>query len=459
MNTSRYIKHKKIYIIILLFLAIKLLIIPYYNVIWWDSAVYIGMGKYIYSLGNAGLWENSRPIVWPMILGFLWKIGLDRILIGRIIEIFFGSLCILFTYLIGRKIFDETTALLASLFLALSPTFFFFDGILLTEIVSTFFSLIAVYLVLQKKYFFSGLFFGMAFMARYLQLFAFITILLVLFFSKNNIKNLRRLIYGFIITVSPFLILNRILYNNALFPFFQQILLSRNSGWLNYHGMGYYFIGLFRENALYLLLILGVVVLFKSRKPGKIAAAAVFLVFFIFFNSIKQKEMRFLIILLPYMYLLVSCGITSVFGKIKNDLFKRIMWLLVILSFILSGAQTYNYFKSESMKIEPYKELQSRLDADYVKGKIGISSPIISVFSSKKINNLMYYPFFNEEKKNELESSRMDFIFLDTCDLACRPFDLSCEGNKKELLAYFKKRFAITHASKNAGCEQYVFQK
>ena len=39
--------------------------------IWWDSAVYLGMGKHIYSLGEVGLWESSRPLIWPLILGFL----------------------------------------------------------------------------------------------------------------------------------------------------------------------------------------------------------------------------------------------------------------------------------------------------------------------------------------------------------------------------------------------------
>jgi len=64
-----------LYSILIFFIISKILFLLYENNVWWDAAVYIGMGKYIFSLGDAGFWEASRPIVWPIILGFLWKIN------------------------------------------------------------------------------------------------------------------------------------------------------------------------------------------------------------------------------------------------------------------------------------------------------------------------------------------------------------------------------------------------
>src|SRR3989338_4171249 len=127
-------KNKIICIILFLFFAAKFFTLPNYRIVWWDSAVYTGMGKYIYSFGNAGLWEATRTVAWPLMLGFLWKIGLNAVFVGRILEIVFGSLCILLAYLIGKKLFNERTGLLASALLAFSPTFFFFNGVMLTEI-------------------------------------------------------------------------------------------------------------------------------------------------------------------------------------------------------------------------------------------------------------------------------------------------------------------------------------
>ena len=138
-------EHKKIFVILVFFIIVKLALLGFYRIVWWDSSVYIGMGKYIYSSGNSGLWEDLRPVVWPFMLGFFWKMGINPVFFGRIFEIFLGAGTILITYFIGRMIFNSKVALLASGFLALSPTFFFFIGILLTEIVSTLFALVAIY--------------------------------------------------------------------------------------------------------------------------------------------------------------------------------------------------------------------------------------------------------------------------------------------------------------------------
>lgn len=456
-------KNKIICSVILLFLFVKLLTLSYYGVVWWDAAVYIGMGKYIYSLGDAGLWENSRPVVWPLILGFLWKAGFDVALAGKVADIIFGSLCILFTYLIGKKLFNKKTALLASIFLALSPTFFFFNGLMLTETASTFFSLAAIYLFVEKKHLIAGIFFGVAFMARFLQLFVLVSIIFAVlaYFNKKNLENLQKIIMGFIIAIMPFLILNQVFYSSALYPFLQQIRLSSNSGWANYHPLNYYFIELFRDNFLYLFFIIGIFLAFKDNDANKKLVAVAFIIFFVFFNSIKQKEMRFLIVLLPYMYMLVSHSITNLLDKSKNNLSKNTILALVALSLIFSIFGISTHYKDESNKISHYNIFQNNLEEYNVKGKIWISNPIVAVPSNAKIDNLMYYPVFSAEKIKELskEAKKADFIFMDACDLACKPADANCEKGKSELLAYFRQQLKIVYSSKLGLCEQFVFQK
>ena len=454
----KHFRNKIIYLIIFFFILIKLVTIYYYKDVWWDSSVYIGMGKYIYSFSNAGLWESSRPIVWPLILGFFWKIGFDIVLWGRIIEIVFGSLCILLTYLVGSKLFNQKIALLASIFLALSPTFFFLNGIMMTEIVSTFFSLAAIYFFIDKKHFASGIFFGIAFMTRYLQLFVlFVVIISILVFNKKNIEYIRRIIIGFVVAITPFLILNQILYNNAFFPFVQQIFLSKNSGWFNYYPLSYYFIELFKENFLYLLSIFGFILIFRNKNMNKMVIGSTFIIFFIFFNLIKQKEMRFLVILFPYMYLLISFAVFYLFDFFSN--IRNLLYTIVIISVLSSFITTSNYYKSESGKMNEYATFQAifeNIDSD---AKIWISHPILGVSSNKKIDEIMYYPIFDEEKKNELITKKADFIFLDSCNLACRDYDIKCEDAKKELIAHFKKEFKTINFNKINQCEQFVFAK
>lgn len=455
-------KNKAICIVIFFFLLIKIATIFIYKTAWWDASVYIGMGKYIYSLGSSGLWESSRPIVWPIILGFFWKIGLNVVFFGKLIEIIFGALCILLTYLIGKKLFSKKIALLASIFLALSPTFFFFNGILLTEIVSTFLSLAAIYFFMDKKYFASGIFFGAAFMTRYLQIFAFIAMVFSFLFSisKKDIKNLKKIIMGFVIAISPFLILNQILYNNALFPFLYQAYLSNNSGWLNYHPIGYYFIQLFRENIFYFLSFFGIFPILKAKDINKKFIAVAFLLFFIFFNSIKQKEMRFLIVLMPYMYLLISFSLVYFLNIFKNKHFKNIIVMAISISFLIPLHTAYAYYKNESNKNNPYEAMQNEME-NIKSQDIWISSPIMAVLSNNKISELIYYPFFNEEKKQELikDYDKADFIFLDSCDLACKPLDFKCNTSRNELIAFLKKKSNVIFSRKTGNCEQFIFRK
>lgn len=453
-------KNKKIYFLITIFLIAQFFTISYYKEVWWDAAVYVGMGKYVYSNGNSGLWEESRPVVWPLILGFIWKVGLNTILIGRLLEILIGGLCILLTYSICKKLFNEKTALLASILLALSPTFFFFSGIMLTETVSAFFALTAIYSLISKRHFISGFFFGLSFTTRFLQLFTFISLVLVYsMHNKQNVKNFKKIIIGFAITLLPYLILNFTLYNNSIYPFTHQILLTQNSGWFAYQPLSFYFMQLFNENILYLLGFAGMFLMLRNKDTNKKLIAAAFLLLFIFFNLMKQKEMRFLIILMPYLYILISVSIFYIINKFKNKYLRTAIYGIMAISLVFSIISIPSYYKIEANKPSQYSALQERFKEAY--GNIWISNPVISAFSDKKISNIMYYPFFNNDKKEELirDSSKADFIFMDSCDLACRPKDNLCEEDKKELITYFKNNNKIDYSSVIYGCEQYIFKK
>ena len=76
----------------------------------WDTSSYILMGKYLYSFGQIGLWESFRPILYPAILGFFWKLGGDPILLVNILDMCFGLGSIYIIYLIGKAVFSNRVA-------------------------------------------------------------------------------------------------------------------------------------------------------------------------------------------------------------------------------------------------------------------------------------------------------------------------------------------------------------
>ena len=112
-----------------------------HTILWWDEAVYMGMGKYLFSSGNIGFWEIVRPIGLPLILGLIWKSGLNYLFFSEFMVILFSIGNIILTYMIGKKAVNKKVGFIASLMLAITSVFFLYTNYILTEIPSTFFIL------------------------------------------------------------------------------------------------------------------------------------------------------------------------------------------------------------------------------------------------------------------------------------------------------------------------------
>ncbi|MFH0868049.1 MAG: glycosyltransferase family 39 protein [Candidatus Woesearchaeota archaeon] len=464
-NMGKHKSHNEKYsllILITLFFIFNLIFIFYQENIWWDAAVYTGMGKYIYSAGNSGLFESVRPVVWPLILGLLWKTGIDIIFFGKLASLFFSLGVLIMTFLIAKEIFDKKVALLSVLLLALAPTFFFFSKIMLAGIVSTFFVLVAVYLFLRKSYFFSGIFFGLGFMTRFLQLFAFIAvvILFLIYNKRDRVINFLKLLVGFFIPVFPYLMSNYILYNNIFYPFMLQALLTKVTGWIWFEPFWFYFIEMFKENFLYIFAVFGLFYLFKKKIDfGKLTIVYLFFTFFLFFTLTKHKEMRFLLVLLPYLSIITAFGLIRSFERLNQKNIKIPLFYILIIFIFQASLSIYANEKTEFEKENRFIEFQSYLND--ASGNIWISNPVYAAYSDKKIGELVYYPVFNADKINSLNSKlgKADVVLLDTCDLLCNPDDTECQKRKENFLNNIRNKFEIDFNNKYGNCEQFIFSK
>src|SRR5262249_48287057 len=121
----------------------------------WDEAVYIGMGKHLYTFGNAGLWEMIRPVGLPLLLGLFWTARLP-IFLWELALIGFAVGYAILTYLIGKRLFGRESGLFAALLVIGSTTFFREAGKFLTEIPSTFFALACLYALLNRRLAYAG---------------------------------------------------------------------------------------------------------------------------------------------------------------------------------------------------------------------------------------------------------------------------------------------------------------
>lgn len=463
-------KNSKIllFLILALFLISNALLITRYEEIWWDPAVYVGMGKNIFSGGISGLWEPSRPLVLPVILGSFLKLGAGAFFL-RFLNMFFGVGALVLTYLIGKKSFDSKVGLISALALAISPTFFFFNTMTLTGIPSTFFALLSVYLFIKKKHFFAGIFSGLAFMTRFLQFFVFIILLLFLIFNflkNNNRKNIKKImiiLIGFIILVIPYLILNQILYNSPIYPFLLQAEMTKTTGLVWHEPLYFYFLNLFKENFISIFSILGILFILIKKGTSTKLLTSILLIFLTFFTLTKHKEMRFVVVFLPYLYLLSSYSILSLrkfFDKKNRKKFPIFVILILTISVIQSTLQIlpiYSYEK-DNKKYELFFEYLTNPE---VEEGVWISNPVYLIFSDKKAGELMYYPTFNHDKFRFLIEKKdlARHILLNLCDLYCEPYNAYCENDKSELITSLEKEFKLVDSQEVHGCRSYIFAR
>ncbi|MBI2657116.1 glycosyltransferase family 39 protein [Candidatus Woesearchaeota archaeon] len=454
---------KGIIAIILFFIAANILFLGFYNDVWWDSAVYIGMGKHIYSLGKAGLWEESRPLALPLILGIGWKLGFEPVYFGRAISMIFSALTIFLTYKIGLKLFSRKEALLAAFFTAFSFTFFFFSPNILTEIPSTLFILLAFYFYLEKRFFITGIFAGIAVMTRLFQIFmlAGLGIAFVSYFwNKPRFgRNLAYIAAGASIFIIPYLLLSQILYGDIILPFKVQSHLTQTTGWALYGDYGFYFAGLLKEN--FFLMFLLTLPLFFRRNYKLDALLLMPLMYLLIFSFAKHKEMRFMILIFPFLYMLLSYTLIQIYNGVNHK--KAALAVFIAMAAVWAG-MTFSMAKNAvDYSIQKDGSALAHFQ-DYMKGAAGnvwITSPLYALHSDKKPDGLLYFfssgNLINFIAENE---NKVDAVLYSSCDMECPPEEIDSEcGKSRKVLLNMLLRLKKIYENEIGQCRYAIYRK
>ncbi|MEM4259612.1 MAG: glycosyltransferase family 39 protein [Candidatus Woesearchaeota archaeon] len=467
--------------LLFLFLVVRAISILRYHLPFWDEAVYIGMGKYIYSWGQIGLWEDIRPLVFPIVLGFfiLIKIPLQYL---EIVPISFSFGAIVLTYVISKRLFRKKVAFLSTLFLLITPVFYLYSYYYLTEIPSIFFALLTIYLFLKSKYFWSGIFTGIAFMTKFPQGLIFFALFVImsseiLIFDKkkktNNEKitkkikanNLFIYILGFSIILFIFLIFNIMMYNNgnlitsAFHTFinaryhelnpFQTIQIIGIGGWA--YNYLYYIIELIKSNYLLLFFFIGIIsIIFRKntfgtkekeiQKYSLIILPMLFLL--LYFSIIPNKQLRFSLTFLPYFCILSALGAVKLYDFFKNRIIKIfVVLLLIFLS--LNAIRTDINYCAWKPQTEPaiIKELYSTLPPNKT---VLTSDPVFSVYSDDKFIPYYYSAEIAIMKYDinfiyDIYLNQSDIIIFNNNSLLCIEKDIYCKNSIEKIKAKINK--------------------
>ena len=458
MNEQKFERYVLIAIVVLA-VALRLLFAFSYHEIWWDSGVYVGMGKYLASGGSAGLWEHIRPPFVPLLLGGLWFVGLDPVIFGRLFEILLMGAVVLLTYLVGKEWFGSRSALLASLLIALSPIFFHLSFHQYTEIPSVFFVLLSLFFIQRNHAVLSGAAVGLAFLAKFPAGLFFVIIAGFCLYLRKW-RDAFKVAGGFALLVLPYLAASAFVYGSPLATLKagqSAISLALGCNVLRYHPWWYYFVWLLGETKMHLFALPGVYFLMKSWKQKHVLFAASLIIPLAYFLQLHCRDYRYVTLFLPFVALLAAFGAISLL-ELKWKKWSAFVILLVVCG-LWAGNTMLNFYEANEVLVpDPVLEEYLRIaDSLNVSGEVWVSHPSIAAHTNRLLEK-MYYPIYNEGLALDFSTyiktrtDKIGAVFLDNCGggIICPPNDSACEAQSSEMIGQLDARFTRVF-DKNSG--------
>lgn len=461
----------RIVIIIILFLVFNILLLNFHDVSW-DSAVYVGMGKYLFSHGQAGLWEPIRPLILPIILGFFWKIGLNPLISGEIFILLVSASMIILTYILSKRLFGNNTAIATSILVAFSTLILKISHQILVEILAVLFLLLGFYFYLSKKNFISGMVFGLAFLTKFPAVLFLIAIWLIetyyLFYKKSKfLKYFKKYLHlgiGFLLIIAPYFVFNYTVYNNILFPLKSAQYVIDNVVGCNIlykQPFYYYFPLIVKDNILNVFFIFGMFsIFFNKNKIDKIQVLFYVLALIIYLSNLSCKTERYPILALPFIAMIAGYGVIETFKGLGK---KHIMVILIVV-FAISISLAISYTARNLQKTRGNYEFHSYLSNKEIRDEVLTTTPVITIYINKKLN-MIYYPLYNSSKIDYYSSyvsknrNNISYIVIDTEDIPCNPKDTECPKKTTQFINLLKNNFKLDYYKKINNKEQFIFSQ
>ena len=445
-------RHWLFLLIVFVSLVFHLVFFFDWHPVWWDSGVYVGMGKFLFSFGNVGLWEHIRPVFWPFVLGFFWWLSLPVVFLGRVVELLMFLFSLGFVYFIGRKVYSNAAGLVAAAFLASSSILFYLSFHLYTEIPVMFFTLLAYFLFLRENFFWAGLFAGIAFLTKF-PAGMFLVILFFFLLLKKGWRGSFGFVAGSALVLFPFFVSNLVFHGNVFGGLFAaQAAIRKVLGCnvLRHHEWYYYFfLVFFYENKFLLASVLG---FFKRGKSYLLILFSALLPL-LYFMQLSCRDYRYLVVFLPFVALLAGAGLDFLLIRLRMKRLKVLLLVILIIAISFFGYKNALNFYGKNEQVSPAlaeQDFFQFLSNVSVSGEVWTSNPVLSVYSDIKLHKI-YYPVFDEVVCGDFfdylknGSDKIEFVFLDNCGggIICHPDDVVCKKKVQGMLVFLDNNFNV----------------
>ena len=411
----------------------------------WDSAVYVGMGKFLFSVGTSGLWEHIRPPLLPIILGFFWKLNLDSILVYKAISLTFSAMLIWLVCKAGKQENknDNATGFIAASLIAVSAIIAMMSFQLYTEIPAVV-CILGAYLLYKEYDWLAGIMLALAFMFKFPSGIALIPFIIVLTFNKQ-FKSTIKLCLGFAIALLPYLIINAIIYKNPFTPFLDASSVINNvlgCNVLNYQPFWQYGIWVLTESIIYLFAIPGIVIAVRKKNWLLVLLALLPL---IYFAQLHCRDYRYIIQILPFLAILAALSFQKI---VKNIHLGLIIIVICAIPGLLALQQQQTTISTQE---HDYYVFNSSTDKE-----IWTSNPMITLYTNKPINKI-YYPLYHQNPNKFLDylkenNSRIWGVFLDNCGGGIVCDTENCKQTQDNTIDFLNTNFKLEYNESYGNC-------
>jgi 4-amino-4-deoxy-L-arabinose transferase-like glycosyltransferase len=465
---KKFFSTKNILILILVIaFLIRLFFIFKRGELFWDAGIYIGISKYLYSFGTIGIFEILRPPVFPLLIGFSWLLNISPIIIGHILVMSASLASIYFVFKIGKRLINERVGLIAAFLLALSHSHIFYSSRILADNISIFLCVLGFYLfITKKKPLLTGLVIGLAFLTRFTN--GILLLVIAVYGLYELIKSLKEkdsghwevikhyliLLSGYLLLVIPFMVLNYIYYGNPFTAFIEAGAIIAHVGKTIYEGFGYYPLGLLRENLIILIFLGGLVITFTEKIKNKafvISIIGFILFFFFYLSNIAHKEFRYMLIILPFIYIIIGMTVDHFHEWHSNKKFVNGLCVFLFLLILVQLVVALQYYSPHQASEEVMQNYYNRAIAYE---NVVISGPGLMAYQDIKPE--MIYSIQETTYEVYIKNNPNAF-FLNTCELYTP--DPKQEVLKQQFFDKLSVNYTLTYNGFSSPCEYFVFEK
>jgi len=300
----------------------------------WDENAYLGNSRS--HLSESNYTEDFRFPLLEYIILIPWLIFGESILLAKFVMVL-GTLGLVFMFYKITDYYFKDGALWMTLIFSLSPLILLWGFRIYPDIPGLFLITTSFYLIIKKKFFFSGVLSGLGFLMKFPYALFPLAVCIVLLYKKN-IKELIIFCLGGLVVVCPWMLFNSFKYGNPIWDLYYQYKIVDS-----FTLKEPVFIQI--KNLFFIMMFLlffiphGIYYIFKDKKSeynGIILMYVVlFLTYFLFF--VNRKLSRYLIGGLSFMYLISFFGIYYLvkrYSKLKILLFSLVTVSLIITSYL-----------------------------------------------------------------------------------------------------------------------------